>query len=119
MEPSKWAATITNNKRVLAEFTKQEDAVRQSAVSASGVPVGADGLPAGGGSESVVNTAAIDVLRRLPGVTEANFRPLMAAAGSLAGLAELPGEKLAEIMGSQASARKLRDWLDAVCPIQR
>lgn len=81
--------------------------------------MGADGLPAGGGSESVVNTAAIDVLRRLPGVTESNFRPLMAAASSLAGLAELTMETLAEVMGSQASARKLHDWMHAVCPIQR
>ncbi len=77
----------------------------------------ADGVPAAAGVESVVNAAAIDVLRRLPGVTEANYRPLMAAAGSLAGLAELPLAALAAAMGSQASAKKLRDWLDAVCPI--
>lgn len=77
----------------------------------------ADGVPPAAGTESVVNTAAIDVLRRLPGVTEANYRPLMAAAGSLAGLAGLPLEQLAAAMGSQASAKKLRDWLDAVCPM--
>ena len=42
-----------------------------------------------GGVESVINQSAVDLLRRLPGVTEANFRPLMAAAGSLAGLADM------------------------------
>ena len=31
--------------------------------------------------ETIVNTSAIDVLRRLPGVTEGNYRPLMKAAG--------------------------------------
>jgi DNA excision repair protein ERCC-4 len=64
-----------------------------------------------------VNTAAIDVLRRLPGVSEANFRPLMAAAGSLNCLADLSLEELAKAMGSKAAAKKLRDWLDAVCPM--
>lgn len=63
-----------------------------------------------------VNQSAIDVLRRLPGVTDANFRPLMAAAGSLAGLADLPLERLEAIMGGHQSAKKLREWLDAPCP---
>lgn len=53
------------------------------------------------------------------GVTEANFRPLMAAAGSLAGLAALPEARLAAVMGGAAAARKLRDFLDAACPVQR
>ncbi len=55
----------------------------------------------------------------LQGVTEANFRPLMAAAGSLAGLAALPEADLAAAMGGIAAARKLREWLNATCPVQR
>lgn len=82
----------------------------------AGVVQGPEGV---GGVESVINQSAVDVLRRLPGVTEANFRPLMAAAGSLAGLADMSLPDLATAMGSQAGARRLRDWLDAVCPIQR
>ena len=53
------------------------------------------------------------------GVTEANFRPLMAAAGSLAGLAQLTEAELVAAMGGVAAARKLREWLDATCPVQR
>jgi DNA excision repair protein ERCC-4 len=85
------------------------------------VHAGVEGADAAatGGVESVINQSAVDLLRRLPGVTEANFRPLMAAAGSLAGLADMALPDLATAMGSQASARKLREWLDAVCPIQR
>ena len=41
------------------------------------MPLEADGTAA----ETIVNTTAIDVLRRLPGVTEGNYRPLMQAAG--------------------------------------
>lgn len=69
----------------------------------------------GAAAETVVNTAAVDLLRRLPGVTEGNFRALMNAADSLAGLADLSLESLAVSMGPH-NARKLRDWLDAVCP---
>jgi len=82
----------------------------------TGVPIDGDGQP-DGAAEAVINTAAVDMLRRLPGVTEANFRPLMNAASSLAGLAELPVQRLESIMGGAAAAKKLREWLDAVCPV--
>ncbi len=36
----------------------------------------------GSATETIVNTSAMDVLRRLPGVTEGNYRPLMKAAGA-------------------------------------
>ena len=45
----------------------------------AGVPLEADGSA----TETIVNTSAIDVLRRLPGVTEGNYRPLMKAAGEV------------------------------------
>lgn len=49
------------------------------------------------------------------GVTEANLRPLMRAAGSLAGLAGMPAAALAEAMGGQLAAQKLRNFLDQDC----
>ena len=47
----------------------------------AGVPLEADGSA----TETIVNVSAIDVLRRLPGVTEGNYRPLMKAAGESSG----------------------------------
>lgn len=70
------------------------------------------------GVEALVNTTAVDLLRRLPGVTEANFRQLITAAGSLTGLAAMPVQELEQVMGGALAARKLRDWLDATCPRQ-
>lgn len=67
--------------------------------------------------EAVVNTAAVDLLRRLPGVTESNYRSLMHATESLAGLADMPLTQLEAVMGGAAAAKKLREWLDAVCPV--
>lgn len=82
----------------------------------AGVPLEGEGMQ-DGAAEAVINTTAVDMLRRLPGVTEANFRPLMNAATSLAGLADLPLQQLERIMGGAAAAKKLREWLDAVCPV--
>jgi DNA excision repair protein ERCC-4 len=63
-----------------------------------------------------VNQAAVDMLRKLPGVTEANYRQLMAAAGSLAGLADMALEALEAATGSSRAAKALRVFLDAPCP---
>ena len=40
----------------------------------------------------------------------------MAAAGSLANLATMPLQELEQVMGGSLAAKKLRDWLDAMCP---
>ena len=82
----------------------------------TGIPLDSEGLP-DGTAEAVINTTAVDLLRRLPGVSEANYRPLMNAASNLAGLAALPLQQLEGIMGGASAAKKLREWLDAVCPV--
>ena len=63
-----------------------------------------------------MNAAAVDMLRQLPGVGEGNYRNLMAAAGSLAGLAGMSLQELEVAMGGANAAKKLHDWLHAVCP---
>ena len=62
------------------------------------------------------NTTAVELLRRLPGVTDANYRSLMDSCESLAELACVPLEKLSELMGGQRPARMLHDFLDAKYP---
>ncbi|XWS49184.1 hypothetical protein CRYUN_Cryun13aG0142100 [Craigia yunnanensis] len=59
------------------------------------------------------NTSAVEFLRRLPGVTDSNYRPIMDGCKSLAELAPLPMEKLAELMGGRKAAQTLKDFLDA------
>jgi DNA excision repair protein ERCC-4 len=49
-------------------------------------------------------------------VTDSNYRAIMDGCSSLAELALLPVERLAELMGSQKGARTLKDFLDAKCP---
>ncbi|KAG5592739.1 hypothetical protein H5410_043253 [Solanum commersonii] len=62
------------------------------------------------------NTSAVEMLRRLPGVTDSNYRAIMDGCKSLAELAMLPMERLAELMGGQKAAKMLREFLDAKYP---
>lgn len=62
------------------------------------------------------NTTAVELLRRLPGVTDANYRSLMDGCKSIAEIALLSVEELAELMGGRQPARMLRDFFDAKCP---
>mmetsp|Transcript_521 Transcript_521/g.1858 ORF Transcript_521/g.1858 Transcript_521/m.1858 type:complete len:780 (+) Transcript_521:660-2999(+) len=64
----------------------------------------------------VTNVTAVDLLRKLPGVTIHNYLPLLHACKSLAGLADMTVEELVPHMGSERNARMLRDFLDAKCP---
>ena len=51
------------------------------------------------------NTAALDMLRRLPGVNDSNYRALCKEAGSMSGLCKLSSETLQGIMGSGGGQR--------------
>lgn len=62
------------------------------------------------------NTTAVELLRRLPGVSDANYRSLMAGCTSIAEMALLSVDELAELMGGKQPARMLRDFLNAKCP---
>jgi predicted RecB family nuclease len=50
------------------------------------------------------------------GVSEANYRQLMAGVGCLADLAELSQQELQLLMGGEAAAKKLHAWLHASVP---
>jgi len=82
------------------------------AATAVGAPRG-DGDATTRGGE---NEAAIDMLRRLPGVTDANWRALAAAGGTMAGVAALSEADLVAAVGGAVAARRLRAFLDAPCP---
>lgn len=56
------------------------------------------------------NTAAFDLLRKLPGVTPRNMHALARKAGSLAGVLDVAQEDLVEILG-RTGAEQLTDFL--------
>ena len=98
--------------------------------------VGGEGGGGGGGASVAAqvprseNVAAVDLLRKLPGVNDSNWRRLADAAGSLAGLAALSEPELAralsgggggenaagESFAAKNGARRLYAFLHAPCP---
>jgi DNA excision repair protein ERCC-4 len=98
-----------------ADIFKQMKANHEEPDPITAATVGVAGDDSGAGVESVVNSTAIDLLKRLPGVNDANYRALMREAGSLAGLATMSLERLTEIMGGEVAARKLREFLAQEC----
>lgn len=62
------------------------------------------------------NTAAFEVLRKLPGVAPGNMFALARRGGSLAGVASLTLEELTEVLGP-VNARQLHEFLHAAAAI--
>ncbi|EFN55307.1 hypothetical protein CHLNCDRAFT_134272 [Chlorella variabilis] len=108
-----WSRSLHATADIFQQLKANQDEPDPVTAATVGVPVEAEGAAAAG--EAVVNQAAIDLLRRLPGVTEANWRSLMREVGSLAELADVPVDRLATIMGGQAAARKLHEFLSQEC----
>ena len=69
---------------------------------------------ADGSQKCQSNTAALEVLRKLPGVTPKNMHSLARRAGSLAGILDLSLGELVEIMG-KSNADQLHNFIHASC----
>ena len=93
---------------------EEPDPVTAATVGNSGEEGGAAG-GGGQGGETLINNSAIDVLRRLPGVTDANYRGLMREADSLAGLSKMSLGELTVVMGGEVAAKKLKEFLSQEC----
>lgn len=113
-----WSRSLHATAEIFASLKANQDEPDASKAMRVGVPT-EDGLIEGDLRAENYNTPAVELLRRLPGVSDANYRSLMDGCKSLAELALLPLERLAELMGGQRPARMLRDFLDAKCPTLR
>jgi DNA excision repair protein ERCC-4 len=110
-----WSRSLHATADIFQQLKANQDEPDPVTAATVGVP---DEAAAGGGAapaEALVNQPAIDLLRRLPGVTEGNWRALVREAGSLADLAGLSLKRLAAIMGGQAAAKRLHEFLHQEC----
>ena len=81
-----------------------------------GVPeVGPDGWSMV--AEALVNQPAIDLLRRLPGITDRNYHNIMSGCESLADLANKSKHELNALLGGEKAARMLYEFLHAPCAV--
>ncbi|CAL9110957.1 unnamed protein product [Musa textilis] len=110
-----WSRNVHATAEIFASLKQNQDEPDESKAIRVGVP-SEDGVVENDVRAENYNTSAIEFLRRLPGVTDANYRALMDGCKNLAELALLPVERLTELMGGQKAARMLKEFLDAKCP---
>eukprot|EP00891_Asterochloris_glomerata_P002772 jgi/Astpho2/2772/gw1.00050.23.1_t len=111
-----WSKSLHATAEMFRDFKSNQDEPEAEVAASIGIPPGA-GEVNEAGTETIVNQTALDVLRRLPGVSEAMVRPLEALAPSICDLAQCPKEQLRKAMGSESAATQLFEFLHAVCPV--
>ncbi|XP_030946954.1 DNA repair endonuclease UVH1 [Quercus lobata] len=110
-----WSRSLHATAEIFASLKANQDEPDETKAMRVGVP-SEEGIVEDDVRAENYNTSAIEFLRRLPGVTDSNYRAIMDGCNSLADLALLPVERLAELMGGQKAARTLREFLDAKYP---
>ncbi|ONK73426.1 uncharacterized protein A4U43_C04F31370 [Asparagus officinalis] len=110
-----WSRSLHATAEIFASLKANQDEPDESKAIRVGVP-SEDGIVENDVRAENYNTSAIEFLRRLPGVTDSNYRAIMDSCKNLAELALLPVERLAELMGGQKAAKTLKEFLDAKCP---
>ncbi|KAI3501545.1 hypothetical protein L1887_29416 [Cichorium endivia] len=110
-----WSRSLHATAEIFASLKTNQDEPDEAKATRVGVP-SEEGVVEDDVRAENYNTSAVEFLRRLPGVTDSNYRTIMDGCSSLAELALLPVEKLGELMGGQKSAKILRDFLDAKYP---
>ncbi|CAI9095598.1 OLC1v1031586C1 [Oldenlandia corymbosa var. corymbosa] len=110
-----WSRSLHATAEIFASLKANQDEPDEAKATRVGVP-SEEGIVENDVRAENYNTSAVEFLRRLPGVTDLNYRAIMDGCKSLAELALLPLERLAELMGGQKAAKSLRDFLDAKYP---
>ncbi|XP_012070118.1 DNA repair endonuclease UVH1 isoform X2 [Jatropha curcas] len=110
-----WSRSLHATAEIFASLKSNQDEPDEVKAIRIGVP-SEEGIVEDDVRAENYNTSAVEFLRRLPGVTDSNYRAIMDGCKSLAELALLPIERLTELMGGQKAARTLRDFLDAKYP---
>ncbi|KAL2548017.1 DNA repair endonuclease UVH1 [Forsythia ovata] len=110
-----WSRSLHATAEIFATLKANQDEPDEARAIRVGIP-SEEGIVENDVRAENFNTSAVEFLRRLPGVTDSNYRSIMDECKSLAELALLPVERLAEVMGGQKAAKTLRDFLDAKYP---
>lgn len=110
-----WSRSLHATAEIFATLKANQDEPDEARAIRVGVP-SEEGIVENDVRAENFNTSAVEFLRRLPGVTDSNYKSIMDECKSLAELALLPVERLAEVMGGLKTAKTLRDFLDAKYP---
>jgi DNA excision repair protein ERCC-4 len=109
-----WSRSMQMTAEIFAALKAVEDEPVLEVAQRIGVP-DADGAT-GKLIADNVNDAAVDLLRRLPGITDNNYRRVVAKVESVEKLCELTEEQIAEVLGDARQAKTLHTFLHAPFP---
>ncbi|CAA7041895.1 unnamed protein product [Microthlaspi erraticum] len=110
-----WSRSLHATAEIFTALKSNQDEPDETRAIRVGVP-SEEGIIENDIRAENYNTSAVEFLRRLPGVSDGNYRSIMEKCKSLSELVSLPVEKLAEIMGGHKAAKSLREFLDAKYP---
>ncbi|XP_047307707.1 DNA repair endonuclease UVH1 [Impatiens glandulifera] len=110
-----WSRSLHATAEIFSSLKANQDEPDESKAIRVGVP-SEEGIIENDVRAEIYNTSAMEFLRRLPGVTDSNYRVIMDNCNSLSELSMLPVERLAELMDGLKAAKTLRDFLDAKYP---
>ncbi|VVB09478.1 unnamed protein product [Arabis nemorensis] len=110
-----WSRSLHATAEIFTTLKSNQDEPDETRAIRVGVP-SEEGIIENDIRAENYNSSAVEFLRRLPGVSDANYRSIMENCKSLSELASLPVEKLAELVGGHKAARTLREFLDAKYP---
>ncbi|CAG9462914.1 unnamed protein product [Pedinophyceae sp. YPF-701] len=108
-----WSRSMRHTCEVFEALKTNQDEPDVLAAAAVGA---ADDDFAGATVGSAVNDPALDVLKKLPGVTDLNWRFLARDFASLADIAAASEERLAASLKNDQSAKALHTFLHTKCP---
>ena len=111
-----WSRSLHATAEMFRTFKIAEPEPTVAAAVAVGGSNPGGGSDAASATEEPFNQAAIDVLRRLPGITEGNYRRVLGAIECLADLADMSKDDLAAVLGDARQAKTLHDFVHAPFP---
>ncbi|XP_010531682.1 PREDICTED: DNA repair endonuclease UVH1 [Tarenaya hassleriana] len=110
-----WSRSLHATAEIFTALKANQDEPDEAKATRVGVP-SEEGFIENDVRAENYNTSAVEMLRRLPGVTDANYRAITEGCKNMAELVTLPVERLEELMGGHKAARTLREFLDAKYP---
>jgi DNA excision repair protein ERCC-4 len=111
-----WSRSLHATAEMFRAFKIAEPEPTVAAAAAVGGSNPAGGGDAASATEEPFNQPAIDVLRRLPGITEGNYRRVLDAVETLADLADMSKDDLAAVLGDARQAKTLHEFMHAPFP---
>lgn len=111
-----WSRSLHATAELFLDLKANHEEPDAHAAAAVGVPISADADDRAG----AVNEGAVELLRRLPGVTNRNYHALMSACTCLADLVDMSEARLKELMKDEPrNAEVLFKFLHAEYPKQQ